>query len=356
MERMPWFKWWNGTTSDPKFRMIAEECTLSVAVVIGIWAYVLEQASKSEERGSFADLDKRLMAYTLKLEVFDVETVCNAMKRAGIVTENMEVQKWDERQGKREKGEAPGASTKRVQALRERQRAAAEAGSSDSSSGNGDVTDVTAGNGLERTKKEKKKERNIKPKPISSSSDDAGPVKPFDRFWNAYPRRVGKQAAQKAWAKIKPDAALVDQMLAAIVAQQAGADWRREGGEFIPHPASWLNGGRWLDEVREYVAPAPKVGAWWATREAMTAFALTLSPPLKPLSGEFPHDFKARINAALENAGKPVQVAPGPTPYVPPIPARDVGGESALSADQQAARRAELLKTVGSRRTIDQPE
>lgn len=70
----------------------------------------------------------------------------------------------------------------------------------------------------------------------------------FDRFWEAYPRRQGKDAARKAWAKIRPDAALLEIMLSALERQRASDQWRRDGGRFIPLPATWLNGRRWEDE------------------------------------------------------------------------------------------------------------
>lgn len=70
----------------------------------------------------------------------------------------------------------------------------------------------------------------------------------FEAFWSAYPRKVGKDAARKAFERRKPDAALLTQMLAAILAQAASEQWRKEGGQFIPYPATWLNEGRWQDE------------------------------------------------------------------------------------------------------------
>ena len=38
-------------------------------------------------------------------------------------------------------------------------------------------------------------------------------------------------------------------MIAAIEAQKASEQWTREGGRYIPNPATWLNGGRWEDEM-----------------------------------------------------------------------------------------------------------
>ena len=70
----------------------------------------------------------------------------------------------------------------------------------------------------------------------------------FDRFWVAYPRHQGKEAARKTWEKIRPNDALLAEMLAALERQRASDQWRRDGGRFIPLPATWLNGRRWEDE------------------------------------------------------------------------------------------------------------
>ena len=70
----------------------------------------------------------------------------------------------------------------------------------------------------------------------------------FNRFWAAYPRKVEKKKAQKAWsnAKDKPD---IEALLKKLEAQKAGDQWKKEGGQFIPYPATWLNAGRWDDEL-----------------------------------------------------------------------------------------------------------
>lgn len=73
----------------------------------------------------------------------------------------------------------------------------------------------------------------------------------FDRVWSVYPRKVGKDAAAKAFAKRKPDAALVETMVKAIEAQRSSREWQKDGGQFIPHLATWLNGGRWMDDTAQ---------------------------------------------------------------------------------------------------------
>lgn len=70
----------------------------------------------------------------------------------------------------------------------------------------------------------------------------------FGLFWTAYPRKVKRKRALQAWAKLKPDAKLLQTMLNAIEVQKRSQDWMKDGGSFIPHPTSWLNDRRWEDE------------------------------------------------------------------------------------------------------------
>ena len=86
--------------------------------------------------------------------------------------------------------------------------------------------------------KESKKVRNIPPKS----------PKGFDEFWKAYPRKQSKTAALKAFEKLKPDSELLGVMLSAIKRQVESDQWKRDGGQYIPHPSTWLNGRRWEDE------------------------------------------------------------------------------------------------------------
>lgn len=70
----------------------------------------------------------------------------------------------------------------------------------------------------------------------------------FERFWAAYPRKVGKGAAWRAWQKIAPSETLTAVMVVAVGEQALTPQWRKDGGQFVPHPATWLHQGRWDDE------------------------------------------------------------------------------------------------------------
>lgn len=69
----------------------------------------------------------------------------------------------------------------------------------------------------------------------------------FDAFWKAYPKKVGKDAAKKAFDKRKPDGKLLDDMLRAVAQQKQTPGWIKDDGQFVPNPATWLNQGRWMD-------------------------------------------------------------------------------------------------------------
>jgi len=70
----------------------------------------------------------------------------------------------------------------------------------------------------------------------------------FEAFWKLYPKKVGKDAAWRAWQKRQPGQDLTAQIVAALAWQRTQDTWLREGGRFIPNPATWINAGRWQDE------------------------------------------------------------------------------------------------------------
>lgn len=90
-----------------------------------------------------------------------------------------------------------------------------------------------------------------------AKGSEAAQMGDFAVFWKAYPRRRGKADALKAWKALKPDAALLDQILSAVAFARTSPDWRREGGQFIPYPATWLRRRGWEDELEPDIEPLP---------------------------------------------------------------------------------------------------
>lgn len=69
----------------------------------------------------------------------------------------------------------------------------------------------------------------------------------FDRFWRAYPRRVGKDAAKAAFAKaIEKGRATAEDLIAG--AERYAAERSTQDPTYTKHPTTWLNGGHWADE------------------------------------------------------------------------------------------------------------
>lgn len=80
----------------------------------------------------------------------------------------------------------------------------------------------------------------------------------FDQFYSAYPRKIARKNAIKAWEKINVTPELLKTMLDAIEKQKKSSQWSKDGGKFIPHPATWLNAERWNDEVEADQGSATK--------------------------------------------------------------------------------------------------
>lgn len=82
--------------------------------------------------------------------------------------------------------------------------------------------------------------------PLSCATDEN-----FDKFWSMYLKKSGKKDALKAWRKIKPEmhTEILDklEMLNRVVYGQRAI-------QYVPMPATWLNGERWNDN------PIPEAG------------------------------------------------------------------------------------------------
>jgi hypothetical protein len=91
--------------------------------------------------------------------------------------------------------------------------------------------------------KEVKEVKELKQNPCSTSSLN------FDKFWQTYPRKQGKHPSLKTWNKLKPTQELTEIILKAVLTQKESEAWKKNGGQFIPMPATWLNQHRWEDQI-----------------------------------------------------------------------------------------------------------
>lgn len=68
----------------------------------------------------------------------------------------------------------------------------------------------------------------------------------FAEFWSAYPRKTAKPAALRAFRAQRVNGKLPD-ILADVERRKTAPEWAKDGGQFIPHPATYLTQRRWED-------------------------------------------------------------------------------------------------------------
>ena len=107
---------------------------------------------------------------------------------------------------------------------------------------------TTVYGGSERTRSlpsEEEEEEETESKSEAKSNPNTSRASAFDAFWKAYPKKTGKEAARKSFARAKAD---IGTMLSALEVQKQSEQWTKNNGQFIPNPTTWLNQGRWEDE------------------------------------------------------------------------------------------------------------
>jgi hypothetical protein len=121
----------------------------------------------------------------------------------------------------------------------------------------------------------------------------------FQVFWTQYPRKVAKRAAQASWNRLNE----LDQKeaLDALVNHLKYWKLKETSKEFIPHPATWLNQGRWEDEIdlTESVIKKPQM-PWYSSEELTLAKCRELS--ITPYAGESFAQLRSRIQASMQRS------------------------------------------------------
>lgn len=72
----------------------------------------------------------------------------------------------------------------------------------------------------------------------------------FDLFWKSYPKKQGIGKCQEWFLDNNPDQSLLDKMLLKIEEGKKTEQWRKNKGEYIPMPLTWLNQKRWEDDFK----------------------------------------------------------------------------------------------------------
>ena len=71
----------------------------------------------------------------------------------------------------------------------------------------------------------------------------------FELFWHEYPNHnSGKKKAYTAFKRALKKVSFAE-MLKSLDAHKKSSQWTKDGGAYIPHATTWLNGERWTVEM-----------------------------------------------------------------------------------------------------------
>ena len=119
----------------------------------------------------------------------------------------------------------------------------------------------------------------------------------FQAFWDQYPRKVAKRAAQSSWNRLSESEQ--KEALDAISDHLKYWKLKETAKEFIPHPATWLNQGRWEDELDMEVKKIKKPELpWYSSEELTKSKAQEVGCPA--YAGEGWQQWRARISQKIK--------------------------------------------------------
>lgn len=244
---MKWLRLYNAAANDPNWRVIADETGQPVHAVMAVWFVMLCHASAADPRGTLTGwIDRRAGAMT-GLPGAVILSIREAMQ--GVTLNGDTLLNWDQEQYE---SDSSAARTREYRERKKHRPATVTPPSHDDagSSHGGDVTsrddDVTSPPLRATDNRLQNKELPLRGETTRERvrADDAD----FEAFWSAYPRKVGKGAARKAFQAAAHKVPL-SQMLEAV--QRYQRFLKQPGAPHCCHPTTWLHQERWTDELNE---------------------------------------------------------------------------------------------------------
>lgn len=240
-----WFRWHHGSVTDPKFQLVARRSETTTASVLAVWAFVLEAASSSDERGGYGEIDCESVDCLMGFDDGLTKTILDTMAARGLLG-NGRVIAWEKRQPKREREDDGATQRKRQQRARE-----------------ADGEHVAPCHTMSRQKtprgEESREEINTPLAPRGGNPDPEG----FSSFWETWPKSDRKQAKGKClevWKKAGAEGN-AEQIVSHVKALASSDKWRESGGQFVPAPLTYLNQRRW-EGAEESAAESSAVGVF----------------------------------------------------------------------------------------------
>ncbi len=119
--------------------------------------------------------------------------------------------------------------------------------------GKGNKKEQQSNNKVTTKEQQSNTDKNIRTKEVKKKDKDLKTLarNAFEKFWFAYPKKRSKGDAEKAWEKISMTDTMLEAILDSIENGKQSQDWTKEGGKYIPYPATWLNRKGWEDEYTQ---------------------------------------------------------------------------------------------------------
>jgi hypothetical protein len=262
MTDITWFKLYHEALDDPKFLGIADRIMSRPGDVFHVFLKLLKRASENDERGSIAGFDEWGEAAWLRITVDEVRRIIEAIRDIGMIAGDR-ITRWAKRQGAAAEKLARLAAktlTKSISPAAARQRKHREklAAEADAEAREPEIPGLVRNVDRERDRRDSsvtchamsradREERDDSEAVASESIDQTnrGHAAEFEEFWSRCPRKVGKGAARKAYAKARGLASW-HTIMSGMLRYAAECDGREP--RFIKHPATWLTAECWNDE------------------------------------------------------------------------------------------------------------
>lgn len=227
-EMTRWYRAYEGTVSDPKLAEAALVVGCSKSVAVATWHALLENGASLNDGGR-VDTPARRIAAVLSEPVEVIQALFNSFCEAGML-EGSNIVSWKKRQF--ESDSSTERSRKSREAAREREATGAQQQSN---------ADATLQNENETSPSVYVSDSVSHETTLSEKVTDD-----FENWYAVFPKHVGRGAALRAYRGARKKA---DPLVLLAGARQAAAQYAQSDPKFIPHPATWLNGERWLDQA-----------------------------------------------------------------------------------------------------------
>lgn len=209
LKKNPWFRMYSDFMFDEKVEFLSFEDQRHYVFIL-----CMKNAGLLDKDYGQPGMLDRVVAKRLGLYGEAFESAKRRLIEAGLVGDGFQPLAWEKRQY------ISDSSTDRVKAHRDRMKRACN-------------VSVTAPDTETDTEADTEKRQ---------TTPDG-----FEDFWRAYPKKVAKPAAIRAFRSAKINGNLPE-VLAHIRSMATSEGWTKSGGQFVPNPSTYLNQRRWEDE------------------------------------------------------------------------------------------------------------